>query len=102
MSIQDISTHPARQSLTYRVYGPDATPDGFQALALEWDSLLAQCRFNSFFLTHAWQTTWWHYLGHGELWIIAFYSETDHQLVGIKRGKRSKRSRRRKIALSTN
>jgi len=100
MKIQDNSDD---HFLVCTVYGPDAPScstseagmlqddvaqagvpqDGIQALAAEWDILLKQSRFNSFFLTHAWQTTWWHYLGHGDLWIIAFHEPTTKQLVGI-------------------
>ncbi|MEM7126312.1 MAG: GNAT family N-acetyltransferase [Chloroflexota bacterium] len=59
--------------LCYTVYGPDAEPNGFEALASVWNKLLQRTQFNSFFLTHEWQTTWWEYLGQGELWILAFH-----------------------------
>ncbi len=65
------------------VYGPAASPDGFQALAPEWNPLLARSRFDTVFLTHEWQTTWWRHLQDGELWILAFRSPEDGQLVGI-------------------
>jgi CelD/BcsL family acetyltransferase involved in cellulose biosynthesis len=65
------------------VYGPDAKPTGFDQLAAEWNSLLQRSRFNSIFLTHEWQTTWWRYQGEGELWIIAFRRRTNDELVGI-------------------
>jgi CelD/BcsL family acetyltransferase involved in cellulose biosynthesis len=69
--------------LTCTVYGPDATPDGFTALAAEWNGLLRRSRFNSLFLTHEWQTTWWQHQGEGALWILAFRQTATGELVGI-------------------
>ncbi len=69
--------------LIREVYGPDASPDGFQVLAGEWNDLLARSRFDTVFLTHEWQTTWWRYLRDGELWIVAFREPEKRQLVGI-------------------
>ncbi|MBX2999974.1 MAG: GNAT family N-acetyltransferase [Caldilineaceae bacterium] len=65
------------------IYGPDASVNGFDALASEWNSLLARSRFDTFFLTHEWQSTWWEELGEGELWILAFRNRADQKLVGI-------------------
>ena len=65
------------------VYGPDTTPKGFDALASAWNKLVRRSRYNTIFLTYEWQTTWWHHLGTGELWIVAFHSSRDDQLVGI-------------------
>ncbi|MBW7886129.1 MAG: GNAT family N-acetyltransferase [Caldilineaceae bacterium] len=65
------------------VYGPDAVPTGFDALAAEWNSVVQRSRFNSIFLTHEWQTTWWNALGKGDLWIVAFRRDDTHELVGI-------------------
>ncbi len=65
------------------VYGPTARPDGFAALAAEWNPLLKRSRFDNFFLTHEWQTTWWSQLGEGDLWILAFRRPEDGTLVGI-------------------
>jgi CelD/BcsL family acetyltransferase involved in cellulose biosynthesis len=65
------------------VYGPTATPNGFDQLADEWNSLLKRSRFNSIFLTHEWQTTWWRYQGEGALWIVAFRHPVNQELVGI-------------------
>lgn len=73
----------AAKPLLYTVYGPDAMPDGFTALATEWNQLLQRSRFNSIFLTHEWQTTWWRYQGEGDLWIIAFRHPDTDELVGI-------------------
>ena len=70
-------------ALTVTVYGPQASPDGFDALAGEWDTLLQRSRSNVIFLTHAWQKTWWTYLGHGDLWIVAFRRADTDALVGI-------------------
>lgn len=69
--------------LALTVYGPGAAPSGFEALASEWNDLLRRSRSNTFFLTHEWQTTWWEELGEGELWILAFRSNTEGRLVGI-------------------
>ncbi len=69
--------------LARTVYGPESAQDGFQVLAPEWNPLLAKSRFNSLFLTHEWQTTWWAELGDGELWILAFRDPADGALVGI-------------------
>ncbi len=76
------------------VHGPDATPNGFAALAAEWNQLLQRSRYNTIFLTHEWQTTWWQHLGEGDLWVLAFYANATNapnasanghgeQLVGI-------------------
>lgn len=73
----------ARQTLDCTVYGPSAHPTGFAALAQEWNDLLARSRFDTLFLTHEWQTTWWQQLGEGELWIIAFRQPESNRLVGI-------------------
>jgi CelD/BcsL family acetyltransferase involved in cellulose biosynthesis len=65
------------------VYGPDSTPNGFAALQAEWNRLLRRSRFDTLFLTHEWQTTWWESLGEGELWILAMRSQATNELVGI-------------------
>lgn len=65
------------------VYGPDSTPNGFVALRSEWNALLQRSRFNTLFLTHEWQTTWWTYLGEGDLWIISMRRADTNELVGI-------------------
>ena len=64
-------------------YGPNARPNGFEALAGEWNQLLQRSRFDNFFLTHEWQTTWWDHLGEGELWILALRRADTRELVGI-------------------
>src|SRR5215212_4350124 len=70
-------------SLTCTVYGPDASPNGFVALAAEWNQLVKRTRANNFFSTCEWQTTWWQYLGEGELWVLAFRRADNQALVGI-------------------
>jgi len=60
-------------SLNVTIYGPTAYPNGFSALASEWNDLLARSRYDTFFLTHEWQSVWWQQLGAGDLWILAFY-----------------------------
>lgn len=74
---------PSARPLTVTVYGPGASPDGFTALAAEWNPLLRRSQFNSFFLTHEWQTTWWRYQGEGDLWILAFRQPETDELLGI-------------------
>ena len=65
------------------VYGPTTSPNGFLALAGEWNRLLKRSRANVFFLTYEWQTTWWEALGTGDLWIVAFRTPDTDELVGI-------------------
>ncbi len=65
------------------VYGPAATPNGFAALAAEWNDLVKRSRYNTIFLTYEWQTTWWQYLGVGDLWIVAIRTVEDNKLIGI-------------------
>lgn len=73
----------SKTGLTYVVYGPDAKESGFDALKSEWNQLLEQSGLNNFFLTHEWQSTWWEFLGVGDLWIVAFYAPESKELVGI-------------------
>lgn len=82
---QDAPTtdHAKSSSLLCIVYGPDARPNGFQALSAEWNELVRRTRFNSIFLTHEWQTTWWDSLGQGDLWVLAFRCPESNTLVGI-------------------
>ncbi len=70
-----------KDNLRYYVHGPSTLPDGFEALAGEWNSLLHRSRSNVIFLTHEWQSTWWRQLGTGELWIIEFRQADSGQLV---------------------
>jgi len=70
-------------ALSLTVYPPTSGTQGFDALADEWNPLVRRSRFNTIFLTHEWQTTWWHYLGEGELWILAFRDAANGKLVGI-------------------
>jgi len=72
-----------RSQLDLTVYGPNAHPTGFAALAEEWNDLLARSRFDTLFLSHEWQTTWWQQLGEGDLWIVAFRQPESGRLVGI-------------------
>jgi CelD/BcsL family acetyltransferase involved in cellulose biosynthesis len=67
----------------FTVYTPNSSPNGFDALSSEWNELLCKSRFNSLFLTHEWQTTWWHCLGQGDLWVVAFRCAATDELVGI-------------------
>jgi CelD/BcsL family acetyltransferase involved in cellulose biosynthesis len=82
--VQDAPVAPAATaSLLSTAYGPQASPTGFEVLAAEWNDLVARTRFNSIFLTHEWQTTWWASLGQGDLWIVAFRCPQSKTLVGI-------------------
>ena len=82
--VQDAPVAPAATaSLLSIAYGPQASPTGFEVLAAEWNDLVARTRFNSIFLTHEWQTTWWASLGQGDLWIVAFRCPQSKALVGI-------------------
>lgn len=74
---------PATDMLTCTVYGPYAKPNGFDVLQMDWNPLLSQARFDTIFLTHEWQTTWWNHLGHGDPWILAFHRCDTGDLVGI-------------------
>jgi len=69
--------------LRRQVYGPQDTPNGFTALAAEWNPLLKRSRFDNFFSTYEWQTTWWENLGEGDLWIVAMRRADTNALVGI-------------------
>lgn len=84
--LQDGSCTPALDidagALHITVYSPVASPNGFDALADEWNPLVKRSRFNTIFLTHEWQTTWWNYLGEGDLWILAF-RDASEKLVAI-------------------
>ncbi len=62
-----------------RVY---ATADAFEALAGQWNALLARSAADTLFLTHEWQTVWWRELGDGELRILAIYDD-DGALIGL-------------------
>lgn len=82
----DDCTHSAAAApapLRVQVYGPDASPSGFDLLAGEWNALVRRSRSNTLFLTHEWQTTWWNHLGEGDLWIVAFREPQQGKLVGI-------------------
>lgn len=72
---------PESVALRTIVYDPQA--DGFAALKSEWNLLLQRSRYNTIFLTHEWQTTWWECLGEGDLWIVAFRRSDTNELVGI-------------------
>ncbi len=78
-----VSPSVADAPLRCMVYGPGSAPDGFEALAGEWNALLRRSRVNTIFLTYEWQTVWWEVLGRGELWIVAFRRGNDDELVGI-------------------
>lgn len=69
--------------LRLKVYGPNDQPNGFVALAAEWNALVQRTRFDNFFSTYEWQTNWWEHLGEGDLWIVAFRRADNNALVGI-------------------
>jgi CelD/BcsL family acetyltransferase involved in cellulose biosynthesis len=59
-----------------------ADSNGFDALAPEWNELLRDSPADTVFLTHQWQSTWWHHLGDGTPTLIAVREE-DGRLVGL-------------------
>ena len=71
----------AKERINLTIYPPTGE-DAFGALESEWNDLLSKSRFSTIFLTYEWQTTWWEYLGDGDLWILAFRDQAD-TLVGI-------------------
>ncbi len=71
------------EELDCTVYAPDSDLSGFEALREEWNHLLGRSRFDTVFLTHQWLSTWWEFLGEGELWILAFRRPENDELVGI-------------------
>ena len=90
LATNGLAAHPSTtdvEALSLTVYGPQARPNGFAALAAEWNQLVKRSRGNLFFSTYEWQTTWWDNLGEGELWILAFHRPGDrpekNDLVGI-------------------
>lgn len=58
------------------------TAEAFDALGGEWDDLLDPQDSTAFFMTMAWQRTWWKYLGRGRLSLVAIRDDAG-QLVGI-------------------
>jgi CelD/BcsL family acetyltransferase involved in cellulose biosynthesis len=52
------------------------------ALAREWDSLLERSSSNSFFLTHAWITTWWNVFGRN-CKLLVLLARDGKELVGV-------------------
>ncbi len=58
----------------------DAT--AFDTLRAEWNALLHASPADTLFLTPEWQTTWWRYLGAGEL-LILVAREDAGRLVGL-------------------
>lgn len=58
------------------------TPAAFDALAGEWDALLARSAANTIFLSHDWQRVWWRELGDGDLRVLELRDD-DGSLAGI-------------------
>ena len=73
----------AGEELDCIVYSPGSETDGFAALEAEWNALLQRARYNTIFLTHEWLSTWWNYIGEGELWILAMRRPATGELAGI-------------------
>lgn len=69
--------------LTVVTYGPHAAPNGFEALAADWDRLVDASGAQPFFMRLAWQTVWWESLGLGERWVTAYHRADTGELVGI-------------------
>ena len=55
---------------------------GFDALAAEWNELLYNSASDTIFLTHQWQSSWWHHLGDGAPTLITLRDESG-RLVGL-------------------
>ncbi len=72
-----------QRALRVLTIGPQDRPDGFQALAADWDRLVDASAARPFFMRLAWQTVWWENLGLGERWITAYYHPDTDELVGI-------------------
>ncbi len=72
-----------QRNLRVVTFGPQDQPDGFQALAATWDTLVDASAARPFFMRWAWQTVWWENLGLGECWITAYYRPDTDELVGI-------------------
>lgn len=58
------------------------TIEGFDALADEWNDLLARSSTDVPFLRWEWQKTWWVHLGEGDLILVAVRAD-DGRLVGL-------------------
>ena len=58
------------------------TPEVFDQLADDWNSLLQRSATNTLFLTREWQKVWWQGLGEGDLRVLAMRDD-DGQLAGI-------------------
>ena len=58
-----------------------STPDVFNNLRGDWNTLLKQSPSDSIFLTREFQHTWWTHLGSGELRVLTAHD--DGQLLGI-------------------
>lgn len=56
--------------------------EGFDALESEWNELLHDSGADTIFLTHQWQSTWWHRLGDGSPTLIAL-REPSGRLLGL-------------------
>jgi CelD/BcsL family acetyltransferase involved in cellulose biosynthesis len=56
--------------------------NGFDALAHEWDDLLARAEKAPIFMRYTYQRTWWQYLGNDDLVLIAARKDNG-QLVGL-------------------
>lgn len=56
--------------------------EGFTILAREWNELLKRSVSDTVFLTWEWQTTWWSYLGQGDLFLIAVRDD-EGRLIGL-------------------
>ncbi|RME74307.1 MAG: GNAT family N-acetyltransferase [Chloroflexi bacterium] len=54
----------------------------FDALQSEWDDLLERSVNAPFFMRYRYQRTWWQYLGHGDLQVIAIRTD-EGRLVGL-------------------
>jgi len=57
------------------------SPAAFERLRPEWNRLVRASAFDNLFMTWEWQTTWWRYLGPGDLYLLEVREGDD--LLGI-------------------
>lgn len=55
---------------------PFHSPEAFEELKPEWNSVLQRASTDTLFLTWEWQKAWWTHLGHGDLCLTAVRDDT--------------------------
>ena len=59
------------------------TAEGLDALAPEWDALMAAMPRPSPFLSHTWVTTWWRHFGGSSRLLVVTLRSAEGELVGV-------------------